>query len=104
MFEWDARSRPSNNPHRKHPIRSKPPPTGMVGPFPTTSLIKIVLWIPQTAQGLAIALGGPPELDGRTLLMKRLLVFGSLGSFYGTEGAAWASGGGREVTGSLTQA
>lgn len=41
------------------------------GHFPRKLLIKVVLEIPHLIQDITIALGCQPELDGRTLLMKK---------------------------------
>lgn len=45
-------------------------PSGRCGTPPLELLVRDVLETPKTGQALAIALGGPPELDSKTLLLE----------------------------------
>lgn len=55
---------------QKYQIRNKRP-NDRHRTLPRKLLIVVVLEIPHPVQDIAIALGSLPELDGRTLLMKK---------------------------------
>lgn len=78
MFKWREPSRPRSNTCKNIRSEIKRPNDGD-RTLPRKLLIEVALGIPHPIQDITIALGCLPELDGRTLVMKKPQILATRG-------------------------